>query len=575
MIIPQKKIEDFSLGLIERCKASKKERMNRGAVWKQYYFNGTNSGKQAVYNLMYPHIDRMSSYLFSPSDVNFRIHFSSGEYSRNVPNDWKEIFAQRFALKKEKPKELKWNDWQEMGKIGAHYLNYEFGRCGVDAAMSSAVDWSLVKGCSFVKTLWGHDGFEPYVIQPEAMGVYREDINGLDRQECFTHTSYITMGQFLQRIKGHPQEQEIIDKVKKQGRSSKPEEQIENDFYHQIIIGGLSTPTSPSSNIKASAQIFGMPTPKLDPKVVQDLLVCHELWVQDDDKEDWTTIQLIEPDIIIEGKLRRRNLTGIKGETYFTQVTANPISGYFWGMSEFSPLSPLQDEVNKRVTEINRILRKRARPAWAITGYSGDSDQAKKTMDTADGVLTEAGPGAKFDKLQPDSPSDAYENLKATVDMFDTVAGFQPIMRGQGEGGVRSGVHAETLVRTASPRMRDRALMIEKQCSDIGDFCFKLLQAKEPRAFVTKDGDEFILSQLPDDIRVHVDSHSASPAFSEDNRQLAFQLMKAGAIDAESLISMVHPPGEDQLIQRARMKAESEAKLLQDHPELLTKGKRK
>jgi hypothetical protein len=159
--------------------------------------------------------------------------------------------------------------------------------------------------------------------------------------------------------------------------------------------------------------------------------------------------------------------------------------------------------------------------------------------------------------------------------MFYEVAGTAPIMRGQGESGVRSGVHAETLVKTGSPRLRDRALAVERQCSDVGDFCLKMLQSKEARAFVTSKGDEFLLSQLPEDVKVTVDSHTSSPAFSDDNRQLAFMLAKAQAIDAESLIEMTHPPMQDELIHRAREKKEMEAKLVQDHPELLSKGKKR
>lgn len=536
---------------------------------------GSASAVPAKYNLMFPHIDRMSSYLFSPSDVNFRVSYSSGEYSKNIPKDWSETFMQMFSLLKKQPQPLQWNDWQEMGRIGAHYLNYEFSRTGVDIAFASAIDWALVKGSTFVRTLWGHDGFEPYVIQPEMMGVLREDVNKLNRQEAFTMSTYITMDQFRQRVKGMPDEEKMIKRVRTRAKNARVSDQYENDFLRQVVIGGIATAAAPSQNIKASVQVLGMPAPAISPHVIQDLLLCHELWIQDDDKEDWTTIQLIEPDIIIEGKLRRRNLSGVKGDTGFQQICPNPMEGYFWGMSEFQTLAPLQDMVNQRVNEINRVLKKRARPAWAMTGFSGDSDNIKKAMDSPDGVLVEQVAGAKVEKMQPDKPDDAYASLKETVNMFDLAAGFQSIMRGEGEGGVRSGVHADTLVRTASPRMRDRAILIEKQCSALGDFCFRLLQQKETRAFVTQKGDEFLLSQIPDDCKVSIDSHSSSPAFSEDNRQMAYVLAKLGAIDHESLLQMVHPPMEDELVQKARSKSEAQAKLIAEHPELLTKGKKK
>lgn len=576
MYIPQKNIEDFSLDLVEKCQTSRETRMQAGSLWKQYYFNGTNQPAQVPYNLCYPHIDSLSSYLFSPGEANFRLYSSIGDSENNVPKDWQETWMEKLKLAKKKPEPLKWPNWQEMRHLAAHFLNSEFSRTGVNATFASGVDGALMKGSSFVKILWGHDGFEPYVVQPEMMGVLREDVNGLHRQEAFTHTSFITFTQFLQKIKGHPQEEKMIQAVKKRARKSKAGEKYENEFLHQIVIGGIATASNPAGNIKASTNIFGTPYPRISPKVQENLLVCHEIWIQDDDTEDYTTIQIIEPDIVIEGKLRRRNLSGIKGETPFIHICANHVDGYFWGMSELMPLRPLQDMANVRVSQINRILRRRARPAKALSGFSGDQDQARKQIDAPDGLLVEGpGQGMKIENLAPDSPKDAYESLKETVEMFYTVAGFNPIMRGQGESGVRSGVHADTLVRNSSPRMRDRAILLEQQYADAGNLCFRMLQAKNAMNFVTHDGEEFLLSQLPDDTKAVVDSHSSSPAFSEDNRQLALQLAKIGAIDAGSLLEMVNPPNEQELVAKFRKKQEQEAALIAQHPELLDKKKGK
>jgi hypothetical protein len=41
---------------------------------------------------------------------------------------------------------------------------------------------------------------------------------------------------------------------------------------------------------------------------------------------------------------------------------------------------------------------------------------------------------------------------------------------------------------------------------------------------------------------VKVDAHSNSPIFTEDLRQLAFNLFKAKAIDTESLLDLLEPP---------------------------------
>ena len=81
--------------------------------------------------------------------------------------------------------------------------------------------------------------------------------------------------------------------------------------------------------------------------------------------------------------------------------------------------------------------------------------------------------------------------------------------------------------------------------------------------YITDQGTEFTLEQLPDDFQVQVDSHSASPAFAEDNRQLAIALARAGAVDAEDLIHMLHPPGAELLLARLRQRKKAEAQQAQ------------
>jgi len=58
---------------------------------------------------------------------------------------------------------------------------------------------------------------------------------------------------------------------------------------------------------------------------------------------------------------------------------------------------------------------------------------------------------------------------------------------------------------------------------------------------------------------VKVDAHSNSPIFTEDLRQLAFNLFKAGAIDKESLLDLLEPPMKQQLKERLKKMEEKEA----------------
>jgi hypothetical protein len=85
------------------------------------------------------------------------------------------------------------------------------------------------------------------------------------------------------------------------------------------------------------------------------------------------------------------------------------------------------------------------------------------------------------------------------------------------------------------------------------------MQAQDPSIYTTDQGTEFTLMDLPSNFQVQVDSHSASPAFAEDNRQVAIALARAGAIDAEDLIHMLHPPGAELLLARLRQRQKQQA----------------
>jgi hypothetical protein len=375
-------------------------------------------------------------------------------------------------------------------------------------------------------------------------------------------------------------------------------EEMESDFFHQRLIGGIAPVQQQGTSAPKSfstVQLLGGPLPVLSPQLRNELVLFTELWVINDDTEDYTTIQYIDPGIVIEGKLRRRNICGVKGHTPFTKICANETENYFWGASELMQVRPLQDMMNRRISEVDRISRLRARPPFSITG-SSIADEKAVALQTPGGMFVDSAPQTKIDKYAPDNPTDMIAQINDIIGWFDDMAGFSASLQGKGESGVRSGVHAETMVRTGSPRLRDRSLLVERQCAAAGEFAFKLLQAKNAEQFGVdkveekgnmaswfkkKFSDEhqsmgFLLSQIPDDFRVTIDSHSSSAAFSEESKNLAFNLFKAGAIDAEDLIRLTNPSFADMLVDKLEAKKKAEQELIKQHPELLAKfGKKK
>jgi hypothetical protein len=133
------------------------------------------------------------------------------------------------------------------------------------------------------------------------------------------------------------------------------------------------------------------------------------------------------------------------------------------------------------------------------------------------------------------------------------------ILQGQGEKGVRSAGHASQLARLGASRAKKRALIVEDSLEKVATLYLKLMQAYDNTHFVDENGKKFIAEQFTDDFVVKVDAHSNSPIFTEDLRQLAFNLFKTQAIDKESLLDLLEPPMKqllkDKLKKREQMQA--------------------
>ena len=192
----------------------------------------------------------------------------------------------------------------------------------------------------------------------------------------------------------------------------------------------------------------------------------------------------------------------------------NEIPGYFWGLSELAGVVGLQQLITARMNDADNIIKRQSRPSRVFTGFNNITQERAAALMSLDGILSDDSPNGKIDTLAPTMPPDLLAWIGYLNECLDDQAGITNMMSGQGEQGVRSGNHANTLLKTSTPRLRDRAMLVEDQCAQDGDRTFKMLQAKVAKVFQISGGKSFILEQLPEDATVVVDSHSASPAFS-------------------------------------------------------------
>jgi len=505
MRIPSNELlrEQFYRDLIEKCMVSLQERKGDYASLRSWFLFGSGPDESpTIFNKIYPHIDQLTSFLYSAETTRFSINTGA-----SVP-DQEHIKVPRLTLA----------------------LNDEWLNSNADQVFSSALTWSLVFNTTFIKLVY-NNGIHPYMVEPASIGVLREDTPYTDRQEALVQTYYITKSELYNRLYSHPKRESIVKRITTSVHT-KTEDLPEG--VDRIIM----SQSNPTIYGNVNLDLFGMNRYKA--RVAEETVKMYELWVWNDDTQDYQCVTMADPDIFIYDRPGASMF--LKGELPFVQVCPNPQFDYYWGQSEVQRLVFLQQLRNNRMTEILDLLSKQVNPPTALTGFTGILDEKNFALNRAGGLLATDMPNAKADRLAPDMPSSLFEVIHEVDNMFSEASGISSVLQGKGESGVRSSGHASQLARLGSSRAKKRALIVEDSLEKVATLYLKLMQAYDKTHFKDEDGRQFIAEQFTKDYVVKVDAHSNSPIFTEDLRQLAFNLFKAKAIDTESLLDLLEPP---------------------------------
>jgi hypothetical protein len=343
--------------------------------------------------------------------------------------------------------------------------------------------------------------------------------------------------------------------------------------------GGSGTLPGGMVNVSSggSFQIMG-------PQVAAETIAMHELWVQSDD--DYVTIQLIEPDILVspalvEGRLlKHSNLLGLLGKQMpYRGIVVNE-SDWFWGKSEVAGMAETQQFLAGLTDDMRRLIGLQVDKILFFIGENKIQDEMYGQMRMAGyGNLD---PNSKIEDMTPEFPAQLLPVIQFVIEQMDINSGFPPLMQGQGEQGVRAGSHAGTLLKTGSPTLRDRALIAERACAVTADLTHEIKEAKDNSVYWTKADKiqdiretEFKLTDLPEDWRVTVDSHSSSPIFSDENAQLIMAAHAKGLVQSEYVLNnLPFPNREDAIAQNKVAAQEKQAmiqKLMAENPEAAEK----
>ena len=537
-----------ALEIAEICMASQAQRAAAYRTYGQWIETGRATGGLALANLLYSHVDRLASHLFSPTDLRFAIDFE------NVVTP----------------------DWYDKGSVVARKVSREWERKNIDVNFQQGVRESLAYAACILRQSPTVENGLPTIssrlVMPWSFGVYNEMVTDLSDQEAMCETIYYNKHEVWRRIRHLPE----ADKLYRRIMSSAQKETgagLPTSFMHQVLstaVLNVSLQNATQPQPGGIVQLTNDPNfATLGPTVAAELYPMHEISVWDDELEDYVTIQYFEPDILVAPRLKKCNLCCPHVLPY-TLIQANPVANYFWGRSEITDLMELQQLLTTTLDDGRRVMGQQFDKLLAFPGFDGISREMYAAFRTEGWVGMPQ--GSSVTDLTPKFPQEWLPYVQNIIQLMERVSGFSNILSGSGEPGVRAGVHADTLMKTASPRLRDRALLLERQCAEAAETTLSIFEAKDARATWTDAMNretDFQIGQLPDDRRISIDSHSGSPIYHDDHQNLIAFGVKAGFIGGDTAIEQLPFNHKEILIQRFRQMEAARAKMIQEHPELL------
>lgn len=530
MRIPTDPVERLALyeDVLQKCTATRSHRKEYYKTLKAFYLFGgdpQSGDTDAHFNKILPHLDQLKSFMYSQEAIRFDI-----ELGESV-ND---------AEKRKVP-------------TVARQLGKEWRSSSSANICSHCIRWSFVYGSMFSKSRWKNKAIQTFAVEPHNIGVFREDVMGLDDQEAVSHTYYITKSQLANELQsgGRANAASILEQAQ---ASSHENLGATVGPVDRVIISSV-TPAI-QGNVDLWQRDF---TGLYLPRVTEPLIEMNELYIFNDVIGDYQVVTIMEPNIVVWDRPNERIF--VKNELPLNQYCPVPAYDYFYGYSEVERLIPLQVMRDERMVDIRHMMKLQARPPKSAVNFAGAQDEIALTLDSPSGLVISDDPTAKMEVHQIVVPEDLFREVREIDEMFGEMSGISNVNQGKGETGVRSAGHAAQLSKLGASRAKDRAMVVEDSLSAQATKYIKIMRRYDDRpyreeAISDKPGDEFLLSQFTDDFMAVIDAHSSSPIFNEETEDKAFKLFEVKAIDREELLDQIAVPKRDLLKQKLKTKIE-------------------
>ena len=521
----------FYDAVVKQCLLSRNDRFDFYQTMRNYYLFGASDEMIGCdYNKIGSTIETLSSFIYSPDNVKFSIHLgTTADPATNLP--------------KVRPLAKDVNDhWR------ATDTNRLFGM---------AIPWALTYGCTLFKCVWHYGKQIPqvYLLEPHMFGVYQENISALDQQQAVVHLYSISTAELYAKLEGDSRRERIMARVGYKGGGGQGD--VFGEAMSRLVFNTGPGGTGTAGQIlkgqggSIAGGLGGGGSYDYTPRQNEETVTMMELWIWDDDLNDYRTVTIAEPNVVIYD---RPNI-GIKGMLPFVKLAPeHNLYDYFWDESFVARLVRLQDWRTIRIIEIRDLLGKQVNPPKSLSGFSGIAEEKMLAMNRAGGLISSPIPGSKMDVHAPQVPIDVFREVERIDAMFDDMAGINHVLQGKGESGVRSRGQADLMARLGSARPKRRAINVEESAADLATLMLRMIQQHSKQKFTAEGAQPngepliFIPNQFTTDFEVRVDGHSSSPIFVEDRKNDATHLLEAGAIDRETLLEWFDPP-EVQILQ--------------------------
>ena len=518
MKIPKNDVDRFIFysNVSNDCLRSRDDRITEYIARECYYLYGSPSGSPpAEHNKIYPSIQTLASFLYAAETTSFTLHMHPDADSEDV---------MRIVPVSQ--------------QINTTWLSSDS-----DAVAAQCVEWSLVYGSMYMKTIWRDGHFRSYPVRPHDFGVYEEDKTSIDDQDAIVHCYYISRAALERSLIGHPRREQIMKDVVS---ASKQDEKPKSGLDGLILTASAPiTPANPNMVGALSSTSMTVP-PNYDAVMNNDLVEMREMWIWNDDEQDYQIVTQAGSMTIFDrlaGTLTAQGQMFPKGENPFTGFCPTPKYNYFWGISDVGRVQQLQDRYTKRMSELDDLLAKQVNPPRHAIGFTEEQILA---LSFVGGKANTSDPMSKVELFTPEIPPVLLNSIEMIEAGFAEALALHNILQGKGEPGVRGRGHAQELARLSSARIKRKALSIEDSLEKVGTLMLKILRLNDTTRLPSPEG-PFLLDDFSSDCSVKVDAHSNSPLFSEDVKALATELLEAKIIDGESFIDLVKPPMADML----------------------------